>query len=51
MLHPSDMILEQSNDDDESFIDRRTRRGGLTVERENISLIEDDYILVDQVAD
>lgn len=51
MLHPSDMILEQSNDDDESFVERRPRRGGLTLDRENISLIEDDYILVDQVTD
>lgn len=54
-MHPSDMILEQSNDDDESYIDQRPRIGidliGGADDQEHISLIEDDYIIVDPVTE
>ena len=51
-MHPSDMILEQSNDDDSSFIDRRPRRAvDIACDQENISLIEQDYIIVDPITE
>ena len=54
-MHPSDMILEQSNDDDESYLDQRQRKGVDSYlggqERSNLSLIEEDYIIVDQGSD
>ena len=52
MMHPSDMILEQSNDDEESYLDCRPNRRILQLgDKENVSLIEDDYIIVDAVKD
>ena len=51
-MHPSDMILEQSNDDDDSYMDKRPRRGAAHLpDQENISLIEDDYIIVDPITE
>ena len=54
-MHPSDMILEQSNDDDESYLDQRQRKGTDSFlcgqERSNLSLIEEDYVIVDQGSD
>ena len=51
-MHPSDMILEQSNDDEESYLDCRPNRRILQLgDKENVSLIEDDYIIVDAVKD
>ena len=52
LMHPSDMILEQSNDDDDSYLDQRPRRGmDLLGDHESISLIEDDYIIVDPITE
>ena len=47
------MILEQSNDDDDSFVDTRPRRkiDAFGVDSENISLIEDDYVIVDPITE
>ena len=54
-MHPSDMILEQSNDDDESYLDQRQRKGTDSYlggqERSNLCLIEEDYVIVDQGSD
>ena len=48
-MHPDDMILEQSNDDDSSYLDRRVKRGvDLLGDAESISLLVDDYIIEDQ---
>jgi hypothetical protein len=54
LMHPSDMILEQSNDDDDSFVDRRPRRGIDLLgeaERTNVSIVEDDYVIVDPITE
>ena len=52
LINPSDMIMEQSNDDDDSYVDQRPRRGvDLLGDQENISLIEDDYIIVDPITE
>lgn len=52
LINPSDMIMEQSNDDDDSYVDQRPRRCvDLLGDQENISLIEDDYIIVDPITE
>lgn len=52
LINPSDMIMEQSNDDDDSYMDQRPRRYvDLLGDQENISLIEDDYIIVDPITE
>jgi len=52
LINPSDMIMEQSNDDDDSYMDQRPRRCvDLLGDQENISLIEDDYIIVDPITE
>lgn len=52
LINPSDMIMEQSNDDDDSYVDLRTRRCvDLLGDQENISLIEEDYVIVDPITE
>ena len=50
-MHPNDMILEQSNDDDDSYVDTRPRRRIDLLDSTNMSLIDDDYLIVDQVTE
>lgn len=54
LLHPNDMILEQSNDDDEddSSMEQLPKRiVNILGEAENISLIEEDYVVVDPITE
>jgi len=55
LMHPNDMILEQSNDDsvtDESSVEQLPGRViNILGETENISLIEEDYVLVDPITE
>ncbi len=53
LIHQNDQILERSNEDDDSFVDRRQRRrlDPFGMDSENISLIDDDYVIVDPITE
>lgn len=54
LMHPSDMILEQSNDDDESFTAQRPARGVQLLdidENTSMSLLENEYVIVDPITE
>ncbi len=53
LIHQNDQILEQSNEDDDSFVDRRQRRrlDQFGLDSENMSLIDDDYVIVDTITE
>ena len=56
LMHPHDMILEQSNDDDESFVDQRPRRAAnllhdSTYDKDMSSSMDDQYIIPDPITE
>ena len=51
LMHPADIILEQSNDESSYLIDKSSKLAGSNDNENTSSLIEDEYIIVDPITE